>query len=237
MQSSNEFPAKVACAVALLLVGNLSFAGSVVVYDDVNFVTYQSGDDIYGYYRARDEQFSCEFLFIANTGVGSKDADGVEVLKVKTFDFVPHKHAFSYAQRDPRASIDGVLYTSKDGVVLKTDRPHGGCMSAAGGFDALPGTRGAAQFEPVKRLDAIGIGVVIRKSFFYQQAGKGKQQQYVVPGDPVAVLDRHGDYSHVRFVNEDMNVDDGDPKKITIGWIRSMDIADPFPHPVKKELQ
>lgn len=223
------------------LAPKIVFSGSLTIYDDVAFVTYRSGDDIYGYYFARENQFSCGFMFFANASLGEKDEAGVSALKLKTFDFVPYKEpskgVFSYDQRDPRASIAGTLYMSKDAVGLMTDTPQGGCLSVAGIFSAPPGTRGAQQFEPKKELKAIGIGVASRKTFIYKKAGGVREGRYLVLGDFVAVLAREGNYYYIRYVNPDMMIDDADPRKVSLGWVHSSDISNPFPSSLKQELR
>jgi hypothetical protein len=55
-----------------ILAYQITLAGVATEYDGLNFVTYQSGDDIFGYYRAHDNAFSCEFLFIANTQLSNR---------------------------------------------------------------------------------------------------------------------------------------------------------------------
>ncbi|WP_157768597.1 hypothetical protein [Burkholderia ambifaria] len=87
-----------------------------------------------------------------------------------------------------------------------------------------------------KELKAIGIGVASRKTFVYKKAGGAREGRYLVLGDFVAVLAREGNYSYVRYVNPDMMIDDADPKKVTLGWVRSSDISNPFPSSLKKRI-
>lgn len=219
-----------------MLPAGAALAGVATEYDEINLTTYQSGDDIFGYYLAHDDMFSCGFFFMSNSSVGVKSADGTRVLPLNTFDFVPHKNQFSYEQRDRRAEIGGTLYLHGKELALKTAKPHGGCLSAAGIFNASPGERGANQYTAIKTFDAIGIAVATRKSFFYKKSGLGRQKQYLVAGDIVTLISRRNGYSYVRFVNPDMSIDEDDPRKVTFGWLRDDDLADPFPRSPIPEL-
>ncbi|WP_152601910.1 hypothetical protein [Burkholderia paludis] len=220
----------------------VAFAGTLTIYSDPDFVTYKSGKDIYGYYNAYQDQFSCSFMFFANSDiVKNHDYEGVTSLKSKTFYISAYKRpgdgTFSYKNRNPDASIDGVLYIGDGAVGLTTDSPQGGCLSVAGIFTAKPGTRGAEQFEPTTELKAIGIAVISRKTFLHKSPGSGKEEKYLVPGDWVAVLSRKGAYSYIRYVNPNMMIESTDSKKITTGWVRDLDISNPFPNSLEAELQ
>ncbi len=215
----------------------VAVAGIAIEYDELSLVTYQDGSEITGYYHARNDTFSCRFLFMADLNIGRKAEDGTSVLRMKTFDSPPHKNLFSYAQRDPRAEIGGTLYLHDDQLALKTDRPHGGCLTAAGFFGAEPGERGAAQYSVARRFDAIGIAVVNKKTFVYAKAGVGRRPQFLLPGDIVILISRQKAYAYVRFVDPDMSIDEGDAKKVTFGWLRDVDLTSPFPRSVTKELQ
>lgn len=220
----------------ILLLSKAAISGVATEYDEINLTTYQAGDDIIGYYLAHSEAFSCGFFFMSNLKIGRKSADGTSVLPMKTFDFIPHKNQFSYAQRDPRAEIGGTLYLRGKELALKTDQPHGGCLSAAGIFNAAPGERGASQYTEAKKFDAIGIAVVARKSFLYKSAKIGRQNQYLVAGDIVTLINRRGGFSYARFVNPDMTIDEHDPRKIIFGWINDNDLVSPFPPLPVREL-
>ena len=172
-----------------------AIAGVATEYDEINLTTYQTGDEILGYYLAHSGTFPCGFFFMSNLKIGRKSADGTSVLPMKTFDFVPHKNQFSYAQRDPRAEIGGRLYLHGKELALKTDQPHGGCLSAAGIFNAAPGERGASQYIEAKKFGAIGIAVVARKSFLYKSAKISRQNQYLVAGDIVTLINRRDGFS------------------------------------------
>jgi hypothetical protein len=215
---------------------HIAIAGTATVYDELNLITYQSGADIVGYYSARENMFSCEFLFMTNKGFGAQSADGTDVLPMKTFDFVPHKSTFSYAQRDPRAEIDGTLYLHDEELALKTERPHGGCQSAAGLFNAAPGERGASQYSATKQFEAVGIAVSMKKTYFYERPGMGKRRQYILSGDLVTLLRRRDGYSYARYVNPDMAIDETDPRKVVFGWLRSDNLTNPFPASPASEL-
>lgn len=227
---------------SLALASQVAFAGTLTIYSDPDFVTYKSGDDIYGYYNAHQDQFSCGFMFFANSGVvKNHDYEGVTALKIKTFYISAYKRpgdgTFSYRNRIPAASIDGVLYIGDGAVGLTTDSPQGGCLSVAGIFTAKPGTRGAEQFEPTAEVEAMGIAVISRKTVLHKAPRSGKEVNYLVPGDWVAVLSRKGTYSYVRYVNPNMEIESTDSKKITTGWVRDVDISNPFPISLKAELQ
>ncbi|MEM5317848.1 hypothetical protein [Paraburkholderia sp. JHI869] len=212
-------------------------AGVATEYDEINLTTYQSDNDFLGYYFARDGAFSCRFFFMTNLSIGvARSADETSVLPMRTFDFVPHESHFSYAQRDPRAEIGGALYLHDKEIALKTDQPHGGCLSAAGIFNAAPGERGASQYTETRKFDAIGIAVVARRSFLHRGAEVGRLGQYLEAGDIVTLINRRNGYSYVRFVNPDMSIEESAPNKITFGWIRDSDLANPFPPSPKREL-
>ncbi|MFM0296840.1 MULTISPECIES: hypothetical protein [Paraburkholderia] len=229
MKNSNRGLFKAIASCFLMLACQIATAGVATTYDELSFVTYQSGEDIVGYYRAQETPFSCGFLFMANRDEGVKSADGTEVLRMKTFDFIPYKGVFSYAQRDPRAEIDGTLYLHDNEIALKTDRPHAGCQSAAGLFNAAPGERGASQYSATERFDAVGIAVSTNKTYFYEKPGIGKRRQYILPGDLVTLLSRREGYSYARYVSPDMSIDETDSRKIVTGWLRNRDLTNPFP--------
>jgi hypothetical protein len=219
------------------MTGRIAAAGVATTYDEMNLVTYRSGDDIVGYYRAHNEVFSCSFLFMANARVGMKEDGETNVLRMQTFNFTPHKNTFAYAQRDPRAEITGTLYLFDNEIAIKTDRPHGGCQSAAGLFNAAPGERGASQYSAAKRFNAIGISISTRKTYFYDRPGAGKRRQYILAGDLVTLLSRRNDYLYARYVNPDMGIDETDPRKVVYGWLRSGDLMNPFPTSPASELR
>lgn len=236
MTNINKKLFKVIASCILALTCQITIAGVATEYDELSLVTYESGDDIVGYYRAHENMFSCEFLFMANKSLGAKSSDGTDVLPMKTFDFVPYKDKFSYAQRDPRAEIDGTLYLHDKEIALKTDSPHGGCQSAAGLFNATPGERGASQYSATRQFDAVGIAVSMKKTYFYEKPGVGKRRQYILSGDLVTLISRRNGYSYARYVNPDMAIDETDSRKIVFGWLRSSDLTDPFPASPANEL-
>ncbi|WP_143135617.1 hypothetical protein [Burkholderia ubonensis] len=241
MNLSKSFKLLVTLGV-FALAPEVVFSGTLTIYNDLDFVTYKSGRDIYGYYNAYEDQFSCSFMFFANSDViRNRDYEGVTALKSKTFYISAYKRpgdgTFSYKNRDPDASIDGILYIGEGAVGLTTDSPQGGCLSVAGIFTAKPGTRGAEQFEPTTELEAIGIAVISHKTFFHKMPGLRKEAKYLVPGDWVAVLAKKGAYSYVRYVNPNMMIESADSRKVTTGWVRNLDLSDPFPSSLKKELQ
>jgi hypothetical protein len=229
MKNSNKRYIVTAVALLVLVPAKVLFAGEITEYDNLNFITYQSGKNIKGYYRAINGIFSCQFMFMADQDLKSRDETGVVKVPIKTFDFVPHKNAYSYGARDPRSDITGELYLYKGELALKTDSPHGGCRSSAGFFGAEPGERGASRFSATKTYPSLGIGVVARKSFLYENPGNGKQRSYVTAGDYVTLIRNANGFTYVRFVNPDMQIDDDDKRKVTTGWVHSSDLMNPFP--------
>ncbi len=206
-----------------------SVAGVATIFEGLNFVTYQSHDSLNGFYYARSGIFSCGFLFVDVLSSPQKNADSVNLVWVKTFDFVPHVPAYTYDKRDPRSDIDGTVYVAPGSISLKTDSPHAGCQSAAGMFDAPPGERGASVFAEVGKLPASGIFVVGKKAFFYRIENEVKTKEYLLPGSFVLATKKKKGFSFVRYVDPDSQIDDDDPKRVVSGWIRTSSLVNPFP--------
>jgi hypothetical protein len=236
MTNLNKKFLKVISLLFVALACRIATAGVATTYDEMNLVTYRSGNDIVGYYRAHNDMFWCGFLFMANVGIGAKNTGKTDVLHMQTFGFVPFKNTFAYAQRDPRAEITGTLYLRGDEIAIKTDQPQGGCQSAAGLFDAEPGERGASQYSAIKRFDAMGIAVATRKTYFYDRPGAGARRQYILSGDLVTLISRRNGYSYARYVNPDMRIDETAPRKVVSGWLYSGNLMNPFPASPAREL-
>jgi hypothetical protein len=217
--SSNKLPRLVGCVLGFLLCQSV-MAGIIFLYDESRVVTFSNGHKIYGHYVAHNELFYCEFFFMSDGPV--RDSD--QIIPIETFDLNYRKNKYTYAQRESDSSIRGKLTRQGPIITISTEKPRGGCQSAAGLF-----SDGGLPYTEVKRMAGLGFGVANRKTFIYQNPDEIRKIGYLLAGDTVAVINRKNGYSYVRYVNPDMLIEDDDKRHITKGWVRSTDLVNPFP--------
>jgi len=217
--------------IALYVYSNITIAGTAAIYDDPGLATHQSGDNIEGYYYSSEGNSSCEFLFISNRKLISSKTKSTLLLPAKIF-FFSNGNNFLYSGRDKKFDTDGTLYLDGNSLALKSSKPLGGsCM-----FSGDPGTRfGSMIFSLRKTFPALGIGIIKRKTFFYEEPGKHRRTGYLVQDDRIILIKKSSNFSYIKYVNPELDVKDH--FQITTGWIRSEDIANPFPADPLKELK
>ncbi|MGF6611063.1 hypothetical protein OKW45_005985 [Paraburkholderia sp. WSM4175] len=219
MNSSKIF--RLFCAVVGFLFWHFAVAGVVSLYDESRFVTFSDGQKIYGLYSAHNELFYCNFLFMSKKSVHDRD----ENVPIETFSLDYQRHGYTYAQIEHNSFIRGVLSKNGNTVTISTERPQGGCQSAAGLFSG----DGGLPYTEIAKTSGMGIGVVNRRSFIYQNPDSINKHGYLLPGDMVVVINKKYNYSYIRYVNPDMLIEDDDKRHISTGWVRSADLVNPFP--------
>jgi len=219
---------KIATVAYAFLLSGLSSAGVASIFDDPYLVTVETGGNIIGYYASENDRFSCTFLFMGNLNkIKNEPSSNFNILNIKTFNIDFYASHYRYSQRDKNWDIPGNLFIRGNELILKTEAPHGGCNSVAGLFNGGPGDAGVVQYSKRKKINAIGIGVVNKKTFFFDKAGSEKRKGFLVVGNIVVILSRRSDYSYVRFTNPSFMI--SNPGETTMGWIKTNDLEDPFP--------
>ncbi|CAM2150134.1 hypothetical protein ABLT15_25300 [Paraburkholderia tropica] len=224
---------KIILALILSAVANFVFAGVATIYDDPGFVTYQSNNNFRGFYRGSLGMFSCGFLFFGKGDLFEPRGSENSIFKIATFMAIPNSGRFKYEQRDPRADIGGRLYVTANKIAITTDSTHGGCLGVAGFFDAPPGQRGVIEFSQENKMEATGIFVIGKRVLLFKNPDRRESIGSLLSASLVIALRRKGQSVQVRYVNPDLQIDDENPRKKIIGWVRSMDLVDPFPSPLK----
>jgi hypothetical protein len=205
---------------------SLGICGEISIYDETHVITFNDAGEIYGFYSAHNEKFFCSFFFMSTDKLRAHQDS---LITIETFDLNYHKQQFNYSQRDNDSSIKGNL-SMKDGQInIRTNTQRPGCDSAAGGlFDT-----GGLPYTVKTKVSGLGIAVATRKTFLYEGPGLGGKHGYLAAGDAVAILNRKDGYSHIRYFNPDTLIEENDKKKIVTGWIRSVDLVNPFPPSTK----
>ncbi|MFL9961341.1 hypothetical protein PQR02_09555 [Paraburkholderia sediminicola] len=219
MSSSKVF--RLFCAVAGFLFCRFAMAGVISLYDESRFLTFSDGQKIYGLYSAHNELFYCNFLFMSEKSVRDRD----EIVPIETFSLDYKNHRYTYTQIGHISSIRGVLSKNGNTITISTEKPQGGCQSAAGLFSG----DGGLPYTEMAKISGMGIGVINRKSFIYQNPNSINKRGYLLPGDMVVVINKKDNYSYIRYVNPDMLIEDDDKRHVSTGWVRSADLVNPFP--------
>ncbi|MFL9966230.1 hypothetical protein PQR02_35570 [Paraburkholderia sediminicola] len=143
--------------------------------------------------------------------------------------FVQSENRPLFTQRDRDFDVSGVLYSDGDRWVLQTDTEQAGCGNAMGGFGFPPSDRSINNFFVEKRIQAIGIRTVIRKSYLHDKTTTSfsRRKAYLTASDNVLVLQERDGFSYVRF--SDPRSYAAHPGALTLGWLRSADLVNPFP--------
>lgn len=202
-------------------------AGEAVIFDDPGLVGYRNNGPIYGSYSAENEKFSCSFLFLQNTSQIFPDHGDYTDTKLLTF--VPSDHSFEFSNRDKSFDINGDLYRNEDEWVIQTSSGQAGCENATGGFTFDVGSEEASRFHIKGKIPAIGIRIVKRKSYLYNYRDGYflARKSYLAKWNVVVALKSSREFSLVRFTDPRLDVESYG--RVTIGWVHTADLVDPFP--------
>ncbi|WP_459619939.1 hypothetical protein [Burkholderia sp. 3C] len=218
---------KIAFLFFLASICNASFAGEAMLFDEPNFVAYQDGGKVYGFYDARDPRFSCSFFFYEDGSSGLNEIDGYSNTGLSTF--VPGGKIFYYKGRNKGFDIAASLYRDEDEWMVRTKSGQAGCENAAGSFLATPNNSIGFSYHVEKKISALGIRLVERKTILHDMRNGEfiPRKGYLTTRDSVVLIDSRLDYSLVRYVNPyDNSKNQG---KVVTGWVKSGDLVNPFP--------
>lgn len=210
---------------------HVAWCGSVIIFDRPELISFDDNGTLTGYYDSRDNRRSCAFLFSQISG--EVEGRPQPYSEVKIFTFVPKGNGFSFDGRNSFFDIKGELYRRGETWIIRTDEGQAGCENALGAFTSFPTDKvGGEIFSVTKKISAIGIRLVSRKSFFYDLRDEQfiVRKGYLAPGDGVVVLQAHGKFSYVRFSDPRQGTDG----RVTTGWVHSADLVNPFP-PVARQ--
>ncbi len=216
--------------VAAIMFGKIAsgFAGEAILFDDPGLIGYRDGESISGLYDAENEKFSCYFLFSQDGGARPRPNIG-GYTDTALLTFIPGDRSLEYNDRNRFFDIPGNLYRENDEWVLHTSSGQAGCENSTGGFTFKLGSKEASRYSVEETIPAIGIRLIKRKSFLYNyQNGKFLARRgFLTKGNAVIVLEKRDGFSLVRFSDPRLNKDSYG--KITINWIHTVDLVDPFP--------
>ncbi|MDH6152281.1 MULTISPECIES: hypothetical protein [Paraburkholderia] len=205
---------------------HVAWCGRAIIFDRPELISFDDGRFLNGYYDSRDNRRSCVFLF-SQVG-GEVDGRPQPYTKIKILTFVPKENNFSFDGRNRFFDIKGELYRRGGAWIIRTDEGQAGCENALGAFTSFPADKvGGEIFSVTKKIPAIGIRLVSRKSFFYDFRDEQfiVRKGYLTPGDGVVVLQTHGKFSYVRFSDPGPDTNG----RVTAGWVYSADLVNPFP--------
>ncbi|WP_321929961.1 hypothetical protein [Paraburkholderia guartelaensis] len=218
----------------LTILSNYASAGNLIIFDDPGVVAYESGGRVSGFYREDDDRRSCYFLFYQDDEKSSNELmDGYSRQKINTFGLNYEENRFAFDDRPGNSDISGYIYKKDSAWVISTDEEPGGCGFEVGGFMHLPQDQSTNTYTAKKSIPAIGVRVVNKKTYFYDKSGEdfARRSGYLTPGDAVVILQQNGAFSFVRF--SDPRSDKATYGKLTTGWMRSIDLVNPFPLAIK----
>jgi len=206
-----------------------AYAGEALIFDDPGLVAFHNGSVISGMYSMENDRFGCIFLFFEN-GPTSKVTEDKNFSDTKILTFVPDDKSFLFAERDATFDIAGDLYRHEDEWSIRTSRGQAGCENATGLFmSGLGGNPGAIIYNVTEKIHAIGIRLVARKTYFHEYSSGEfvKRKGYLTKWNGVVVLQTRGQFSYVRFIDARLNA--ASLGRVTTGWIRTVDLVNPFP--------
>ena len=218
----------IAFIVILLLRISATYAGQAIIFDNPNLIGFRNGEAVSGFYDAENKKFSCLFLFFQDR----KESKAVSVkgyTNTKLLTFTPSEDSFEFSNRNRTYDIDGSLYRRENEWIIRTTSAQAGCENAMGTFTFDPDDFRAASYYVEQELPAIGIRLIKNRSNFYDFRG-GKfvaRKGYLTKWNGVVILRTLDQFSFVRFVDPRANVEN--PGRVTTGWVRSADLANPFP--------
>jgi hypothetical protein len=210
--------------VIIILAGSMSaFAGTLLIFDNPRLVALESDGEIVGYYGTHDRISSCGFFFSTIKEEGhSSELNRLLPRPIETH--VLAGPVYDYSHRDSLFDIPGKLFQGPQGWMLQTSETQAGCNNASGTFKYGPDDLRAAWYFPVKKMPAMNIRVIGRRTFLYVLRG-GKLSAtkfFLTGGSAVVIIDRRQWFSNVRFVHPSTG-------KIAIGWVHTADLLNPFP--------
>ena len=205
------------------LLSTSAFAGELIRFDNDYLIAYRSSGETQAYYGASNNRtgFSCVFFF--KTLASSQEANRSK----KVISFYTQS---SFAQRDKKSDVAGVLHETSSSWVIQLDENHGGCTAGVG-WDATlsPKDDQVTRFEVIRTTPSIGLLTATKKTYLYTRV-KGNlvpTKAFITQNDLFSVLKKSGDFSYGQHVNiETSNVVDS--ATVTSGWIRSADLISPF---------
>lgn len=203
------------------------WAGQAVIFDRPELISFDDRGKLSGYYNSSDNRRSCTFLF-SQVGRELKGSPQPPYSQAEIFTFVPKGDDFKFSNRERSFDMKGQVYRRDDTWIIRTNEGQAGCENGLGAFVSPPADKvGGEMFSVTKRISAIGVRLVNRKSFFYDlQSGKFVARKgYLLKWNGVIVLRVHGRFSYVRYSESNPPSSD----RVTTGWVRSIDLVNPFP--------
>jgi hypothetical protein len=155
-----------------------------------------------------------------------------EYSAVNVLTFLPGDIYLDFSDRFKEYDIDGVLYRKDDEWVIKPSRPQAGCANSMGVFEFDPLDIRAEGYAVSRKIPAVGIRLINAKAQFHD-LHEGRfvaRKGYLTKNDGVIVLKEFQQYSYVRYADPNS----AEPGRVTTGWVRSVDLVNPFPRVVKK---
>ncbi|QNB15886.1 hypothetical protein [Paraburkholderia tropica] len=219
--------------IALSLASPVVSAGIGVVFNNPFLVAIQSGNNLYGYYDSENERFSCVFFFYGKSNSPMLISSNHSSIEIDTFGFGLDPKSYAYQGRSKYSDIPGTLFSDSNGWVIKTDSPPDACNGIGADFSKSPSDANFSRYYIVEKLNALEIGVVVRKTLVREKIGSNRSKAMLVGGDAVLVISRKGSNSYIRFIDSKLASLDRDP--VVTGWVRSADIANPFPRPMNHD--
>ncbi|ALL68218.1 hypothetical protein K788_00003815 [Paraburkholderia caribensis MBA4] len=211
----------------LLIFSQSAFAGEAITFDNPGLNVVLASGRIAGYYTAVEGNKSCDFYFFGSEDYARKDSNGYTVIDIQTFATQWEK--FTYVERDRDFDIKGHIYRIGDKWIVQTTDEPPGCGGAVGLFTKGPNDDHPFIYSVKRRFSAVAIRVVSRKTYLYRRSGNSfkKGGGYLTEGDNVVALNTEGGFTNVRYT--DPNYFSKKPGAVTVGWVRSSDLLDPFP--------
>jgi hypothetical protein len=204
-----------------------------IIFDNSGIIAVETNGAITGYYDAEDEKKSCSFLFV-QIGTETEPPAVSPYSETKLLTFNPTENDFTFSGRNRSFDIAAVVYKMDDAWIIRTDVAQAGCENALGSFVSYPSDKVGGQiFSEQKRVPAVGIRLIGRKSFLYDlRGGEFKARKgYLTKWNGVLVLQVRDRFSYVRFADPRVYV--ANSGRVTTGWVRSADLVDPFPPATK----
>ena len=187
-------------AAALTMSGSV-FAGSAVLFQQPYLIAFVDSSHVTGIYSRTGETGSCYFLFYGALDKKYPGKADYSTFRISTF--LGGDRYLDFEGRDKDYDIDGYLYKTYEGWVLRAMSLRAGCSSAQGIFSADPPDISAKEFFTSSEIPALGIRLVAKKSYLHDIKG-GKfivENSYLISGDAVVVLKVRGEFSYIRYVN------------------------------------
>ncbi|HEY0491479.1 MAG TPA: hypothetical protein VGD30_18360 [Telluria sp.] len=183
---------------------------TLLVFDNPHLIATTSSKGIRGYFNMQHQilHFSCSFLFKET----SREAGSPINI-----------NSFPVQNRTNEDHIPGRVWEKNGDWIIQTDEPQAGCGSAAGTFDKGPQDAHPTRYTILKRMSAIGIRVVLRKTKLNDKNGITFKNRtgFLVADDVVAAIEGDASFTRVRYVHPST-------ARITTAWVSTSDLEDPF---------